>query len=233
MKNADVAYRYYNPFNQSYTNIAFCDRISHPYYFKEVLDFGISQIIKDMNIPYDIDSSLGSSLWIFHIDGDDGDFKVSWEFEGKTPYSLKIGYYEEDNLLDQQVLYDYTTYEEALNYVQNYITEILTNGVPQEPEVEYDEAIVSELKLMHGLMQSMNDEDAYYSWITTGVPDGATEDDFIYIASDADEFKHCKNLFDRLFVEYSVDGLYKPTPEEVEYAEQTCKRLGLPDIEIL
>ena len=237
MNNANVYYRYHSPFKPGeYVTIAYVNRIVdfHRYFFKEVLYKGISQIIKELNIPYDQEEGLsGKYTWVFDINEDDKSFKINWEFEGRNPYSLKIGCYDGDVILDQKVLYDFTTYEEALDFIKDYIETVLTNGVPQEPEVEYNEADVAELKLMHEIMQSMNDEDAYYSWVMTGVPDGATEEDFIDIASNSDDFADCKDLFDKLFKRYSKDGLYKPSAEEINYANQACKRLGLPEIEIL
>jgi len=233
MNNSNASLRYWNPFKQTWVGIAYSDRITHPFYFKEVLCRGIDQIIKELNIPqYDIESSHGSVLWIFN--GQLEDFKVQWQFENNTtPFSLKIGYYVDDNLVDIEVLYDYTTYEEVLDFIQAYMEKILSNGVPQEPEIEYDASNVAEVKLMHGVMQSMNNEDAYFSWIVTGVPDGATKDDYIDIALDEEEFEHCKQLFDSLFAEYAPDGLYRPSKDEEAYAKQTCKRLNLPEIEVL
>ena len=232
MKNSNVYYRYWDPVKQNWTSIAYSDRITNPRYFKDVLSRGVSEIIKDLNIPeYDIEEGLGSYLWVFN--GQLEDFKVSWVFENNTPYSLKIYYYKDDVMVDGRVLYTFNTYEKALDFIQNYISNILTNGVPRQPEPEYNEKDFTELKLMHGVMQSMNNEDAYYSWIVTGVPDGATKDDYIDIASDPDEFEHCKQLFDSLFTKYASDGLFEPTKDEVAYANQACKELGLPGIIVL
>lgn len=229
MKNADARYRYYNYFDPNEPiRIAYSDDIRSAF-FKDVLSFGISQIIKELNIPYDIEAN-GSAIWIFN--GNDEDFKITWQFDGQTPFSLKISYYENDDQLDIQVLYDYTTYEEALDFIQAYITRILDEGVPQPPAVEYNADDVTELKLMHGVMQSMNNEDAYFSWIIGNVPDGATEDDFIDIASNPDELEECRQSFDNLFTHYAPDGLFRPTSEELNFANKTCKRLGLPAIEV-
>ena len=230
MRNADVASRYYNYFNPSEPKrIAFSDRITHAAFFSDVLYRGISQIIDELDIPYDIEV-YGPILHVFNDNEDE--FKVSWEFDGNTPYSLKIGYYVNDECLDQQVLYDYTTYEEALDFIQDYMSDILTNGVPQEPGVKYDEDTVAQLKLMHSVMQSMNNENAYYTWIMTGVPDGATKEDYIDIASNSEEFDDCLKLFDSLFTKYAPDGLFRPSSDEIAFAKRVCERLGLPSIEI-
>lgn len=232
MKNADVRYRYYDYFNPpNSTKIAFSDKI-RPAFFRDVLSYGIHLITEDLNIPeYDNVEDCSYGCWIFN--GEGKDFKVNWQFDGNTPFSLKIGYYVDNNQLDIKVLYEYTTYEEALDFIQDYMRDILTNGVPEEPQSEYDENDVAELKLMHHIMMSMNNEDAYYSWIMTGVPDGATEEDYIDIASDPEELTTCKQVFDNVFSDYASDGLFDPTPEEAAYAKQVCERLGLPEIEIL
>ena len=234
MNNANTYYRYYNPFKQNWTTIAYSNTISdfNPYFFKEVLYHGLSQIIKELNMSeYDLEEGLsGTHIWVFN--GHDEDFKITWEFEDRKPYCLKIGYYVDNNPLDLQVFYDYTTYEEALDFIKDYIENIITNGVPQEPEPEYDKDAVAQLKLMHSVMQTMNNEDAYFSWITTGVPDGATEEDYIDIASDPEEFDHCLQLFDSLFTTYAPNGLFRPSSDEIAFAKRVCERLGLPSIEI-
>ena len=230
MKNSNVAYRYYDYYNPPNSiKIAFSDKI-RPGFFRDVLSYGVHLITEDLNIPeYDNVEDTSYGFWIFN--GNNQDFKVTWQFEGNKPYSLKIGYYKDDNPLDTKVLYDYTAYEEALDFIQDYMSNILTNGVSQEPEAEYDEDAVAQLELMHSVMQSMNNENAYFSWITTGVPDGATEEDYIDIASNSEEFDNCLELFDRLFTKYAPDGLFRPSSDEIAFAKRTCERLGLPSIE--
>ena len=86
---------------------------------------------------------------------------------------------------------------------------------------------------MHKIMQKMNNERAYYFWIVNGVPDGANEDDYEYIASDENEYKNAIKLFNQIFKRYAKDGLYKPSSEEAQFAKEKCKELGISDIEIL
>lgn len=57
------------------------------------------------------------------------------------------------------------------------------------------ETRIAQLKAMHELMTSANDEEIYMSWITLGVPDCPSEDDFEYIAEDDKEYNDCFNLF--------------------------------------
>ena len=105
-------------------------------------------------------------------------------------------------------------------------------GVELELAPNADEQLVKNLKLMHNVMTSMNNENAYYSWIYV-FPDEPSEDDFIYTASDADEYKDCEDTFYRLFKKYAKDGLYRPTEEEKQFAFDACKKLGIPQIEVL
>lgn len=59
-------------------------------------------------------------------------------------------------------------------------------------------ARVNQLKAMHELMCNSNDEEIYYSWIVTGVPDEPSEEDFEYIAMDDDSYNECWDLFVKL-----------------------------------
>lgn len=59
------------------------------------------------------------------------------------------------------------------------------------------EARVSQLKAMHELMCNANDEDIYMSWIYT-MPDGATQEDFEYIAMDDESYNECFDVFVKL-----------------------------------
>lgn len=63
------------------------------------------------------------------------------------------------------------------------------------------------LKAMHLIMQTMNNEEAYFAWINT-MPDEPQEDDFEFIAGDEEELKECVQAFKRIFVAYQKDGIY-------------------------
>ena len=56
---------------------------------------------------------------------------------------------------------------------------------------------VEQLKAMHELMCNVNDENIYMTWIYI-MPDGATEDDFEFIASDDESYNECFDLFVKL-----------------------------------
>ena len=92
---------------------------------------------------------------------------------------------------------------------------------------------IKTLKLMHGIMMSMNNEDAYDSWIVMGVPDGASEDDYEFIALDDKEYEDTIALFNRLFKRYAKDGLFRPDQKEEQFAKEKCRELNIPEIEIL
>ena len=60
------------------------------------------------------------------------------------------------------------------------------------------EARVNQLREMHALMCNANDENIYYNhWIYL-MPDEATEEDFIDIASNDDLYNECFDLFIKL-----------------------------------
>ena len=72
-------------------------------------------------------------------------------------------------------------------------------------EVEYKDTIagytrdarVAQLKAMHQLMCEANDEYIYMAWIYT-VPDCPSDEDFIDIAMDDEQYNECFDLFIKL-----------------------------------
>lgn len=237
----NARYRFYDVFknNGSAVNISFTDEID-PVYFREVVGFGIDMAIKSLGIPFDTER-FSRHIDIFRVEEYEEEFKVTWNFEWKkndfgfiniTSSELRIEYRKDGETLDAVKSYDFETYKQALDFVMNYVQDILANGVKKFEPPKGDENLVKNLKLMHSVMMSMNNEDAYYSWIYV-VPDEPSEEDFNYIASDADEYKDCEDTFNSLFKKYAKDGLYKPTEEEKQFAFDTCKKLGIPEIEVL
>ncbi len=59
------------------------------------------------------------------------------------------------------------------------------------------DARMDQLRAMHTLMCNANDEMIYMSWINL-MPDGATEDDFKYIALSDESYNECFNFFVKL-----------------------------------
>ena len=59
------------------------------------------------------------------------------------------------------------------------------------------DARVAQLKAMHNLMIEANDESIYMTWIYR-MPDCPSEEDFIDIAMDDEEYNECFDLFIKL-----------------------------------
>ena len=59
---------------------------------------------------------------------------------------------------------------------------------------------IKALKMMNTAMEQIDDEVLYYDgWLAYGVPDGATEDDYRYIAENDDDFYEIFDLFIKLY----------------------------------
>ena len=63
------------------------------------------------------------------------------------------------------------------------------------------------MKSMHTIICAMNNEDAYSSWIYI-VPDEASDDDLMDIATDDELFADACAAFKSAMQEYSADGFY-------------------------
>lgn len=63
------------------------------------------------------------------------------------------------------------------------------------------------MKAMHTLVMAMNNEDAYMEWIMT-VPDEASDDDLMDIATDDELFAEACTAFKSTMQEYGGDGFY-------------------------
>lgn len=60
------------------------------------------------------------------------------------------------------------------------------------------ECRVTQLKAMHKLMISANDEEIYMTWITGWIPDCPTEEDFIDCAENDEWYNETFDLFIKL-----------------------------------
>ena len=56
---------------------------------------------------------------------------------------------------------------------------------------------VNQLKIMDKFIHSVNDEELMVDWLTNGVPDEATEDDYRFIAESDDLYVDCVRIFKR------------------------------------
>ena len=61
---------------------------------------------------------------------------------------------------------------------------------------------ISLLKAMHKAIIEIGDESLYIPWVTCGVPDEPSEDDFEFIASDKQEFEDCLGWFTECIKRY-------------------------------
>lgn len=84
------------------------------------------------------------------------------------------------------------------NNYKDYMHEQFMKHVKDRTEV---------VKAMHLIMQSMNNEDAYFSWIYT-MPDCPDAEDFEFFASDEKEFDDLCDVFFKICRIYGKDGLY-------------------------
>ena len=69
------------------------------------------------------------------------------------------------------------------------------------------EARIKGLKLMNQKILDTGDEMIYERWWMCGVPDGATEDDYEFIAESDSEFRDVVNLYHRIMYDIE-EGVY-------------------------
>ena len=64
---------------------------------------------------------------------------------------------------------------------------------------------IAVLKAMNDAVCGMNDEDATVSWLMVGVPDGADEDDYLFIAENHEEYIDIVKVFARIVKDYAEE----------------------------
>lgn len=62
---------------------------------------------------------------------------------------------------------------------------------------------IAVLKAMDNAIRNMNDEMAVDPWLMCGVPDGADDDDYEYIAEDHEEYAEMVKLFAKIVKKYA------------------------------
>ena len=211
-----------------------------PVYYSDKVDLRFWVNMVNNAIPeyvkkqgYAVEFALGiRGLYIFNDSGDELKITLSFDDSNNSKPKHGIVYISHGDEIDSK---EFHTYKELVEAIAECFDRYIATGHIEKikEQSEADQEKVKTLKLMHGIMQGMNNEDAYYSWIMTGVPDGATEEDYIDIALDEDNFDDVVNVFNRVFKRYAKDGLYKPSAEEAQFAKDKCKELGISDIEIL
>lgn len=84
--------------------------------------------------------------------------------------------------------------------------------------IEFDIKIKN-LKMMDNVARKINDEEIIDYWLTNGVPDSATDEDFKDIVENND-FDEMESVFKKIIHEAIKDGLYNATKEEFEFAKR-------------
>ena len=59
----------------------------------------------------------------------------------------------------------------------------------------------NQLKAMDEFVHSINNEELMEDWLSCGVPDEASEEDYPYIAGDEDLYRTCVRIFKRIAIE--------------------------------
>ena len=59
----------------------------------------------------------------------------------------------------------------------------------------------NQLKAMDEFVHSINNEELMEDWLSCGVPDEASEEDYSYIASDEEFYKTCVRIFKYIAIE--------------------------------
>jgi hypothetical protein len=67
------------------------------------------------------------------------------------------------------------------------------------------EEIINDVKRMNEEIINLGDELYWLDWITLGVPDEATEEDFEWYADDLEEYELLKKLFKTIMEEVNED----------------------------
>lgn len=67
------------------------------------------------------------------------------------------------------------------------------------------EEIINDVKRMNAEIIDLGDELYWLDWITLGVPDEATEEDFEWYADDLEEYELLKKLFNAIMEEANED----------------------------
>lgn len=67
------------------------------------------------------------------------------------------------------------------------------------------EEIINDVKRMNAEIIDLGDELYWMDWITLGVPDEATEEDFEWYADDLEEYELLKKLFKAIMEEANED----------------------------
>ena len=121
-----------------------------------------------------------------------------------------------------------------------------TSEESEEPEEVVEESCKTPLNesieengrkafILNQIIQSLNDEEAYYGeWISIW-PDETIVDvnDAISFFGEEEDFKELEDLFKKVYKKYHRSGLFRPTGEAEALAHKYDKELGLPQIHVI
>lgn len=86
---------------------------------------------------------------------------------------------------------------------------------------------------LNEIIQSMNNEEAYYGGWLYIWPDGETKQDCEYDFGDEESYSDLEDAFIRNYKEYHDDGLYTKDERIINNAHEWDKKLGLSPVEAL
>ena len=209
-------------------SVYYNDKVTR-YFCMDMVLFAITDYVEKYD--YFIEEVNAYVFYIFNESNES--LKIQFDFSDIQPSVLITC--DGDSTVYESVRKDFTTYKDAVSaIIECFDMFVKTGHLKETGETDKADAEkVKTLKLMHGVMMSMNNENAYDSWIVSGVPDGASEDDYEFISLDAKEYNDTVNLFNKIFKRYAKDGLFKPSQEEAMFAKNKCAELNIPEIEIL
>ncbi len=99
------------------------------------------------------------------------------------------------------------------------------NGKTIEDVIKTYEALkefdtkIKNLKMMDNVARKINDEEIFNYWLSYGVPDSATNEDFKCIVENND-LDEIESVFKKIIHEAIKNGLYNATEEEFEFAKK-------------
>ena len=64
---------------------------------------------------------------------------------------------------------------------------------------------IAVLKAMDKAVRNMNDEDSFTPWLMGGVPDGASKEDYEYIAENHEYYIETVKLFEKIVKNYAEE----------------------------
>lgn len=139
---------------------------------------------------------------------------------------------EEDDDMDTETSEEEVDDVEEPKAGDEYEESLEEDEEDKEPEPDKMNELASEAWLMNKVIESMNNEEAYYGgWLYTW-PDGETEKDCQQHFGEQEDFDDLRKAFIDTYKAYHADGLFEPDRETIEYARKQDSILNLRPIDI-